>query len=519
MEGFTVHLVSNVSPNLFPDNNPSKFSTNLARELDLSEGEWEVGVRHIMYPTHVSTTSTEDKINIYQEKKYYRDLLPPPPRDDDKHDLKNFAQTINVNVKTYPAVPEDICKEVNETEWSKDRNLLKLEYKSTSGSFVLTIFHSDIAVKMTDDLAKYLGFEAKLFTKGTYWAAQRFKKDRTGDFVEVKLHLFDIATLERKHQIMGSWWDFLGHKQYACDIPRNFKERSSPEKVAAAADTSTFHFAVHVNTGKIIITPLSKLTKTFLPSEKRILFYSFDKRATEAYGLDSIYVFDEVNEKKIPVQPKLQDYDMNSPLYYMKDIEVTFYYDHSRDDIVVDLEKLPMASLSMDTKKELKDPNHLLPKLNSANAKTYGYSFKYDKVKKRFILTTGSKYALQLSPSLASILGYESKSDFIYRQNTITTAPECPILNRNITALYVYTNIIEPVYVGNVRAPLLLSCPFKVKDNKDKVNQIEFLNPCYTPINRSTINQIDIAIYDDAGALIPFLYGKSKLSLDFRRKR
>ena len=515
MEGFTVHLVSNVSPNLFPQNNPSKFSTNLAKEIDFSDGDWEVGVRHIMYPTHVSTTSAEDKISVYQEKKYYRNLLPPPPRDDKKRDLKNFAQSININVKAYPAVPEDICKEVNKSEWAKDRNLLNLEYQPSSEKFILNIFHVDIAIQMSDDLAKYLGFKTKLFTKGSHWAWHKFKKDKTGDFADVKLHLFDITTLETKSQTMDSWWNHKGHKHYICNIPRNFKSGSEN----LYFKTSTFNFGVYVNVGKIEITPLLESIKTFLSSEKKILFYSFDKAASEAYGLDSIYVFDENTDVNIPIQATLQPYDLNNPLHYMKNIEVTFYYDHSRDDIVVDLEKLPTASISMTGNIELKDPHQLLPKLNSEIAKPYGYSFNYDKVKKRFLLSTGTKYAIQLSQSLASILGYESKADVIYKQNTITTAPDCPILNRNITALYVYTNIIESVYVGNVRAPLLLTCPFKAKDSKDKVNQIEFLNPCYTPINRSSINQIDIAIYDDAGALIPFLYGKTKLSLDFRRKR
>ena len=77
---FTVHLVSNVSPDIYPENNPSKFSTQLAQEIDLGQGQWEVGVRQIMYPTHIATTSKQEKINIYKYEDYYRDLLPHPAR-------------------------------------------------------------------------------------------------------------------------------------------------------------------------------------------------------------------------------------------------------------------------------------------------------------------------------------------------------------------------------------------------------------------------------------------------------
>ena len=96
-------------------------------------------------------------------------------------------------------------------------------------------------------------------------------------------------------------------------------------------------------------------------------------------------------------------------------------------------------------------------------------------------------------------------------------AAEFPILDRNIMALYVYTNIIDSIYIGDVKAPLLLTCPFK-RSSKTNVHQLEFLNPCFVPLNRTRINQIDIAIYDDAGTLVPFLFGKTNMSLEFRRR-
>ena len=79
------------------------------------------------------------------------------------------------------------------------------------------------------------------------------------------------------------------------------------------------------------------------------------------------------------------------------------------------------------------------------------------------------------------------------------------------------SNIVNTVYVGDVKAPLLLTCPFR-KDPNSNVNQLEFLNPTFTKLNRSTIRQIDIEIYDDAGALVPFLYGRTLLTLEFRKR-
>lgn len=42
------------------NNSPSRFSTNLANEINLSGGDLEMPVRHIMYPTHVATTGSDE---------------------------------------------------------------------------------------------------------------------------------------------------------------------------------------------------------------------------------------------------------------------------------------------------------------------------------------------------------------------------------------------------------------------------------------------------------------------------
>ena len=76
--------------------------------------------------------------------------------------------------------------------------------------------------------------------------------------------------------------------------------------------------------------------------------------------------------------------------------------------------------------------------------------------------------------------------------------------------MYVYTNIIDSVYVVDDKAHLLLTRLFKRKCEQDIVYQMEFLNPTYVPLNMKTISQINVCIYDDAGTLISFLYGKTK---------
>lgn len=522
MESFSVHLLSNVSPGLFPDNSPSKFSTYLANEINLPEGEWEVGVRQIMYPTHVATTSMDDKIDVYKYEESYRNLLPHPSRD--KVNLQTFGASININGKqpfpstsTLDSVADYVLQQVNASVWSKQKGVLKMEYDRASKKFILHIDHEDILVAFTNDLTKLLGFTKTNFVKGIHSASSQFTNPKV-NLNDIKMNLYDLTTFESESHELVLSIDQKGSVSYIKSIPRNYKDTLPDEY----HDEPTFRFGVHVNSGMIKTTAESTSHKSFESHEKKVLFYSFDSASTKKFDLESIYAHHEGKVVPIPKQPLLNvkkeqsTSETPNPIREIKRVRVTFYYDHARD-IARGFEKMPIASFSIDTKKQLRKPTDLIPKLNE-QSKTYQYKFHFDTTQQRFMLTLGNKYGLRLNKSLASILGFESNPNVIYEPNTKITAQEFPILNRGITALYVYTNIIQSVYIGDVQAPLLLTCPFKNKESKDDVHQLEFLNPYYAPLNRSVVNQIDIAIYDDSGSLIPFLYGKTKLSLDFRRK-
>ena len=50
MESFTIELVSNASAQLFPDNTLSSFTNFAPEQLNL-EGQWEVAISEISYPS------------------------------------------------------------------------------------------------------------------------------------------------------------------------------------------------------------------------------------------------------------------------------------------------------------------------------------------------------------------------------------------------------------------------------------------------------------------------------------
>ena len=88
-------------------------------------------------------------------------------------------------------------------------------------------------------------------------------------------------------------------------------------------------------------------------------------------------------------------------------------------------------------------------------------------------------------------------------------------LNSSIDSLYIYTNIINNVIIGNTENQLLRIISI------DNINHLNFitkhlLNPYYIKIKFNEIKIIEISIRDNLGKLITFEFGKIVLTLHFR---
>ncbi len=83
--------------------------------------------------------------------------------------------------------------------------------------------------------------------------------------------------------------------------------------------------------------------------------------------------------------------------------------------------------------------------------------------------------------------------------------------------LFVYCDIVEPQYVGNTRAKLLRAV--EVPNNTKCGDQIviKYDNPHYVPLLVNDFEDIEIDIKDDTGETIPFMFGRTRLKLHFRK--
>ena len=66
MESFTIELVSNASGDLFPDNALSFFTNFIPEQLNL-EGQWDVAISEISYPS-MYQNKTEGKFKFFDDK-------------------------------------------------------------------------------------------------------------------------------------------------------------------------------------------------------------------------------------------------------------------------------------------------------------------------------------------------------------------------------------------------------------------------------------------------------------------
>lgn len=127
----------------------------------------------------------------------------------------------------------------------------------------------------------------------------------------------------------------------------------------------------------------------------------------------------------------------------------------------------------------------------------------------------GKDIVVRLDDTLRDILGFDQNK---FESGKVVRAKDKISLSRRINYFAIYSNITANVRVGNVEAPLLTMFPFNPKDCSI-LSERRFKKFHYVDLKTNYIAQIDISMYDDAGALIPFHKDAiTSVTLHFRRK-
>ena len=127
----------------------------------------------------------------------------------------------------------------------------------------------------------------------------------------------------------------------------------------------------------------------------------------------------------------------------------------------------------------------------------------------------GKNVVVKVDNTLRDILGFDQNT---FESGNVVQAKDVISLTRRINYFQIYSNITKNVRVGDIEAQLLTMIPFNPKDCS-VLSERHFKKLHYVDIKSNYIPQIDISIYDDAGALIPFHKDAiTTITLHFRRK-
>ena len=120
---------------------------------------------------------------------------------------------------------------------------------------------------------------------------------------------------------------------------------------------------------------------------------------------------------------------------------------------------------------------------------------------------------LFLSSDFKRHFGFDSSGPY---HGGLHTADQTFDVNVGCHLIYVYCDIASYTLIGNAKMPLLRVCSISGKYG-EMVRTI-FTHPHYVPVVRREIETIEININNELGRPMPFVFGKSVVTLHFRRR-
>lgn len=97
------------------------------------------------------------------------------------------------------------------------------------------------------------------------------------------------------------------------------------------------------------------------------------------------------------------------------------------------------------------------------------------------------------------------------------TSSQHPQVRRGVHALYVYSDIIRSVRVGDTMSNLLRIVEVPDKSSFGDQITLNYVKPQYKMLASNEITSIEILITDGSGERIPFRFGRTIVTLHFRR--
>lgn len=149
-------------------------------------------------------------------------------------------------------------------------------------------------------------------------------------------------------------------------------------------------------------------------------------------------------------------------------------------------------------------------------------AFVYHESEDVITLDSRSEAAIEVSANLAKLLGLdEPGEEWINVPKNRNKPSQITNMNIMISHIYVYSDIVKYVAVGDTVAPLLRIIPMHTYSGRHKLDHYTHIynKPHYIPVSRRHIESIHIDLMSDQGVHVPFVTGKSIVKLHFRPRK
>lgn len=140
-------------------------------------------------------------------------------------------------------------------------------------------------------------------------------------------------------------------------------------------------------------------------------------------------------------------------------------------------------------------------------------TFVYSQLTRKVSIITTEDNTIRLNDALRDYLGFAKKYNFYIGETESVTKFD---LNAGMHLMYIYSDIVSYSFVGDTKTPLLRVC--NTSGGKGDETCVSFTNPQYVPVAHRDFETIEININNELGNPMPFITGKSVVTLHFRRK-
>ena len=486
-------LPSNTSPNYFPNNTASQYSTPVNNPYVLN-GEWEVALIDATYSSCINTFNN-DKMTIKEERTLTEFLAAQKDRPAVKVFLPVFPNTHTASLaRTHYAVYISKMFETLLSVTLDGRfatwNLLTDDYYFIMSPQLQELFQlwSDVLTKMDAQFKNPRAFWEKPIPTTAFIIVVPIKSSSSVSRVDITLKKAEKPEKKRKSEEPEkkkkpeeSEKKKTEEKMTVKELQRLFNTKV-PSNIASLFTISDTHLGLlkKANDDNLII--LNKALRRVLTFMNSGMYHKGKQQYVSVWfgELDKAWVVSILTLKKM----------------------VTYQRETTRDII------LPPCSFTRES-----DATHFVNQtINDTRI-----AFTCD-TNKHVNLYIGSKaLTVTFDDTLRDIFAFDKNS---YSGLKTTIASGIFSLCRRIQYLYIYSNLTDFIRVGNTESPLLAIMPLSYNNECNLLNERIFKQPMYIRVSRDRISQIDIAIYDGAGQLVPFVHDAiTTLHLHFRQSQ